>query len=101
MPFIAVAQQASAPETNPVSNAVRFSVERASKNMVAAADEMPADKYGFHPTPAQMTSGNWLRTWWLQLRPVLENFRHSGAHGGEAERDGCERETGEFAEGFV
>jgi hypothetical protein len=57
MPFIAAAQQASAPEANPVSNAVRYSVERASKNMVSAADEMPADKYGFHPTPAQMSFG--------------------------------------------
>ena len=57
MPWMAAAQQASVPETSPVSNAVRSSVERASKNMVAAADEMPADKYGFHPTPAQMTFG--------------------------------------------
>ncbi|MGB8541309.1 MAG: DinB family protein [Candidatus Acidiferrales bacterium] len=57
MPFVAAAQQASAPEASPVSQAVRFSVERASKNMVAAADEMPADKYSFHPTPAQMSFG--------------------------------------------
>ncbi|MGD0543501.1 MAG: DinB family protein [Candidatus Acidiferrales bacterium] len=57
MPLIATAQQASAPEANPVSNAVRYSVERAAKNMVAAADEMPADKYSFHPTPAQMSFG--------------------------------------------
>jgi hypothetical protein len=57
MPFVAAGQQASAPESNPVSNAVRYGVERASKNMVAAADEMPADKYSFHPTPAQMSFG--------------------------------------------
>jgi uncharacterized damage-inducible protein DinB len=57
MPLVAGAQQASQPETNPVSNAVRFSVARASKNMVAAADEMPADKYSFHPTPEQMSFG--------------------------------------------
>jgi DinB family protein len=57
IPLATAAQQASQPDTNPVSNAVRSSVERASKNMVAAADEMPADKYGFHPTPAQMSFG--------------------------------------------
>jgi DinB superfamily len=57
IPFVAGAQQASQPDTNPVSNAVRSSVERASKNIVAAADEMPADKYSFHPTPAQMSFG--------------------------------------------
>src|SRR5580704_18249844 len=56
-PFIAAAQQPNQPGANPVSNAVRSSVERASKNMVAAADEMPADKFGFHPTPAQMSFG--------------------------------------------
>jgi hypothetical protein len=57
LPFTSSAQQASQPETNPVSNAVRYSIERFSKNMVAAADEMPADKYSFHPTPAQMSFG--------------------------------------------
>ncbi len=57
MPFVAGGDQASQPDTNPVSNAVRFSLARASKNMVAAADEMPADKYSFHPTPEQMSFG--------------------------------------------
>jgi len=56
-PFSAGAQQASQPATNPVSTAVRSGVERAAKNMVAAADEMPADKYSFHPTPDQMSFG--------------------------------------------
>jgi uncharacterized damage-inducible protein DinB len=61
MPFATEAQQmgAAAPggaaETNPVSNTVRKILERQSKNMVAAVDEMPADKFSYHPTPAQMT----------------------------------------------
>jgi hypothetical protein len=60
MPLTAGAQQtaatpAAAPEANPVSNTVRKILDRQSKNMVAAADAMPADKYSFHPTPAQMT----------------------------------------------
>jgi DinB superfamily len=54
-PLLTGAQQTAPPETNPVSNAVRKSLERNSKNMVAGAEEMPADKYGFHPTPDQMT----------------------------------------------
>jgi uncharacterized damage-inducible protein DinB len=53
-PLLISAQQA-APETNPVSNAVRKSVDRNSKIIVAAAEAMPADKYSFHPTPDQMT----------------------------------------------
>lgn len=45
----------SAPETNPVANAMRSILARESKIMVAAAEAMPPDKYDYHPTPAQMT----------------------------------------------
>jgi hypothetical protein len=41
----------------PVSNALRSIAERSGKNLVAAAEEMPADKYGFKPTPAQLSFG--------------------------------------------
>jgi uncharacterized damage-inducible protein DinB len=41
----------------PVSDALRSAAERAQRNLVAAAAEMPADKYGFKPTPAQMSFG--------------------------------------------
>jgi len=47
--------QSTQTSKNPVSDAVRSLVERASKNMVGAAEEMPADKYSFHPTAGQMT----------------------------------------------
>ena len=61
-PLVAPAQQATQstaqPETNPVSNHVRQVVEREAKIIVAAADEMPADKYSYHPTPEQMTFGH-------------------------------------------
>jgi uncharacterized damage-inducible protein DinB len=42
----------------PVSDAVRSAAARAGKNFIAAAEEMPAGKYGFKPTPAQMTFGD-------------------------------------------
>jgi hypothetical protein len=51
-------QAAAQPETNPVSNAVRTILERRSKITVAAAEAMPADKYGFRPTSEQMTFGH-------------------------------------------
>lgn len=57
-PLAASAQQAPAPEANPVSSALRSIVTRESREVVAAADEMPADKYSYHPTPAQMTFGH-------------------------------------------
>lgn len=55
----AFAQQPAAapakPETNPISNHLREDVADNAKNMVATADEMPADKYSFSPTPQQMS----------------------------------------------
>ena len=43
---------------NPVMNGVRGLAQRQTKNIVDAAEEMPADKYGYKPTPAQMTFGD-------------------------------------------
>jgi hypothetical protein len=43
---------------NPVMNGVRAIAQRQTKNIVEAAEEMPADKYGYKPTPAQMTFGD-------------------------------------------
>lgn len=45
------------PSASPVSDALRTSLTSASKNLVGSAESMPPDKYGFHPTPAQMTFG--------------------------------------------
>jgi len=60
-PLAASAQQGAAPpaapEANPVSNALRGIVARESRVVVAGAEEMPADKYSYHPTPGQMTFG--------------------------------------------
>jgi len=43
---------------NPVTNGFRFIEQRQAKNIVDAAEAMPADKYGFKPTPAQMSFGD-------------------------------------------
>lgn len=52
-PAISFAQTASAPSTSPVADALRSSLARYSKNMTAAADAMPAEKFAFKPTPEQ------------------------------------------------
>jgi hypothetical protein len=39
---------------SPVTDAVRAAASRAAQNLPAAADEMPADKFAFKPTPTQM-----------------------------------------------
>jgi hypothetical protein len=43
---------------NPVTNGFRALEQRQAKSIVDAADEMPADKYGFKPTPGQMSFGD-------------------------------------------
>jgi DinB superfamily len=41
--------------SSPVADAARFWLEREAKNLTAATEAMPADKYDFRPTPQQMT----------------------------------------------
>ena len=42
---------------DPVTSVVKEILPRQQKNIVAAAEEMPADKFSFKPTPAQMSFG--------------------------------------------
>jgi uncharacterized damage-inducible protein DinB len=53
LPGIAAAQQA-----NPVSDAFRDNAKQEAKNLIAAAEEFPADKFAYKPTPAQMSFGD-------------------------------------------
>src|SRR5438270_9758790 len=43
---------------NPVADAFRDNAKSSAKNLVAAAEEFPADKYGYKPTPSQMSVGD-------------------------------------------
>jgi uncharacterized damage-inducible protein DinB len=49
---------AQQPSKNPVTSVVREIMPRQQKNLLAAVDEMPADKFGYKPTPAQMSFGH-------------------------------------------
>lgn len=53
LPRLAAAQQAA-----PVAQAFRDNAREVAKNLTAAAEEMPAGKYAFKPTPAQMSFGD-------------------------------------------
>jgi hypothetical protein len=53
LPGAAMAQSSS----SPVLDALRRQTEHAERDLVAAAQSMPADKFGFKPTPAQMSFG--------------------------------------------
>jgi hypothetical protein len=49
------AAAAPAPSTSPVADGLRGMQQRFSRILVAAAEAMPADKYNYRPTPAQMS----------------------------------------------
>ncbi|MEO6864312.1 MAG: DinB family protein [Gemmatimonadaceae bacterium] len=44
-------------QANPIATALKSELQGAQRNLVAAAEAMPADKYGYKPTPAQMSFG--------------------------------------------
>lgn len=47
-----------AQDKNPVTSVAKQILPRQQKNLVAAAEEMPADKFGYKPTEQQMTFGH-------------------------------------------
>jgi uncharacterized damage-inducible protein DinB len=51
---------ASAWAQNPVSDSLRSRLTTAAKNTIAAAEKMPAEKYNFKPTDAQVPFGHWV-----------------------------------------
>ena len=51
LPSLAAAQ-------SPVADAFRDNAKDVGKNLILAAERMPADKYDFKPTPAQMSFGD-------------------------------------------
>ena len=51
------AQTAPSSSKNPVTDTVRQIFDNQQKNIIAAVDEMPADKYSFHPTEGQNSFG--------------------------------------------
>lgn len=53
----AVPLAAQETQANPISTTLKNELKSSGRNLTAAAEEMPADKYGFKPTPAQMSFG--------------------------------------------
>jgi hypothetical protein len=54
----AASQLTATPSANPVSDTLRQFAPRYAKNMVGAAEAMPADKYDYKPTAQQITFGH-------------------------------------------
>jgi uncharacterized damage-inducible protein DinB len=47
----------AAAQANPVADAFRDNAKQEAKNLIAAAEEFPAEKFAYKPTPAQMSFG--------------------------------------------
>jgi hypothetical protein len=75
LPAIAIAQ------TAPVSDAFKDFAKKESQNLIAAADEFPADKYSYKPTDKQMTVGD------IVAHLVSGNEYLCGAIGGQKAPD--------------
>jgi uncharacterized damage-inducible protein DinB len=48
----------TAQQANPVADAFRDYAHESAKNLMAAAEEFPADKFSYKPTPSQMSVGD-------------------------------------------
>jgi hypothetical protein len=70
---VRAAQQSS---SSPVADGLRGLVARSAMNMVGAAEEMPADKYTYHPTPQQWTFAH------LMIHATGANYGMCSAIGG-------------------
>jgi uncharacterized damage-inducible protein DinB len=53
--LVGQAKESSPNTANPIVTTVRQMEERYAKNLIGAAEEMPADKYTYRPTPEQIT----------------------------------------------
>jgi hypothetical protein len=52
-----VAARAQNPTADPVSTRLRQVLDTYAKNLIAAAEEFPVEKYTYHPTPEGLTVG--------------------------------------------
>ena len=71
---------AGAAQSSPTADAFRRNIAHAEKNLVASAEEMPADKYSYKPTPAQMSFGE------IVLHVADDNDEACPAHRGAPRR---------------
>lgn len=55
--FLAAQQRADAPPANPITAAFKTRITAMHRNIAQAFDSIPGDKFGYKPTPAQLTIG--------------------------------------------
>src|SRR5690349_24243824 len=74
---VLVAGLAEAQHANPIAQALATEMQGNERNMVGAAEAMPAEKYGFKPTPPQVSFGD------LVYHAAVANYTLCGIIAGE------------------
>ena len=57
LPLALAAQQPAAPQANPITAAFKARIAVSYRNIAQAFDSIPESKFGYKPTPAQLTFG--------------------------------------------
>lgn len=57
LPFALAAQQPTASQTNPITSALKARIALNHRYIAQAFDSIPESKFGYKPTPAQLTLG--------------------------------------------
>jgi len=57
LPLALAAQQPATPQANPITSAFKTRIAANHRNVAQAFDSIPESKFGYKPTPAQLTFG--------------------------------------------
>ncbi len=57
LPVALAAQQAATPQASPITAAFKTRIATLHRNIAQAFDSIPESKFGYKPTPAQLTVG--------------------------------------------
>ncbi|HUE85867.1 MAG TPA: DinB family protein [Vicinamibacterales bacterium] len=88
VPAALAAQQPAAPSANPITDVFRGRTMTLHRNLAQAFDSIPADKFGYKPTPAQQSVG------YIAQHLVNDNYLFCNAFGDmKATRPAKEAET--------
>ena len=75
LPVVLAAQQPATPQANPITSAFTARLRAAYHNIAQAFDSIPASKFDYKPTPAQLTIG------FIAQHVASDNYLYCGTFG--------------------
>ncbi len=97
-----IAAHAQAAPANPVVSSAREIFDRQTKYILGAAQAMPAEKYGYRPTPEQWTFGKIIsHVTTSGFRRLRNSFGYNRAAGFQSHRNRPERQAHPRVAGFI